>query len=811
MSRSGGFQKYFTARHPGLMLALLAGCGIVASGLPVGQVIGWQADDATLTAEKVRDSIDRGINFLKREQAANGTWRTSGYHRGGVTALVTLAMLNAGVPADDLTIKQSLQYLDSLDLDVSTIYTVSLMTMVYAQAGPETRRARIRQCVEHLTAGQYRGGGGVRGRGEHWEGGWTYRMRESRPSGSRPDGSNSQFALLALHEAALIGIEVEPVIWERARKYWSNLRDRNSGGYSYMRSRETGGPTGSMTCAAISSLIIIDENLPRPVQLKDGRIRCCGDEDRLIEVEGASEWLGKRFAITRNPSQDNSRTFARDFLYYMYGMERAARLSGQRFFGAHDWYREGAELLLRTQKTNGSWQGTSMHGESNPDVATPFALLFLSKGKRPVVIGKYRHSEGNDWDRHRKGVHYLTRQLEADWNTKLNWQTIEGRYASSDDLLETPVLYISGRDMLRMGDAQKAALREYVEYGGFIFAEANQGDGCGENVPFEQDFRDLMFELFPDSQLQLLDDNHPIFNAQYDIIPNPNRPLYGLQSSCRTSVIFCPRNLACFWKHNRPASLEQLPDGPKREVEYAIKLGANVVAYATGQEVRDKLDRPQRLSGNEMGLGPRTVLIPKLSHSGGSNDAPNAWYNIIRRAQFDLGERFRFDRLIIDPDIEQLREFPMVFMHGRSPFVWSVTQREALREFLTTRRGFLFADSICSANGFAESFRAEIKFILPEYNLQVIPANDPIWTGENGGYALAQVSMHGPAVGGGIQRYKSPPQLEGINIDGRWAVVFSPHDLSCAMENASPAQCPGYDKDDAARIGVNVILYGLKN
>ncbi len=444
-------------------------------------------------------------------------------------------------------------------------------------------------------------------------------------------------------------------------------------------------------------------------------------------------------------------------------------------------------------------------------MATSFALLFLSKGKRPVVIGKYRHSDGNDWDRHRKGVHYLTRQLESDWNSKLNWQTIDGRFASVDDLLETPVLYLSGRDALRLGDAQKAALREYVEFGGFIFAEANQGDGCGDNVPFEADFRNLMAELFPDSQLELLDESHPVYGAQYNLIPNPDRPLYGLQSSCRTSVIFCPRNLAGFWQYNQPASLGQLADGPKRDIQYCVQLGANVVAYATGQEVRDKLDRPQRLQGDSLELGPRTVLIPKLGHTGGSNDAPNAWQNIVRRAQFDLGERFRFDRLIIEPDIEQLQEYPMVFMHGRSPFAWSVTQREALREYLTRRRGFLFADSICSASGFADSFRAEIKFILPEYDLQVIPPGDPIWSDENGGYSLPQVSMHGPDPAGGIRRYKSPPQLEGIQIDGRWAVVFSPHDLSCAMENASPAQCPGYDSDDAARIGVNVILQALMN
>ena len=40
------------------------------------------------------------------------------------------------------------------------------------------------------------------------------------------------------------------------------------------------------------------------------------------------------------------------------GMERAGRLTGQRFFGDHDWYREGAEELVHTQdKLQGFWRG----------------------------------------------------------------------------------------------------------------------------------------------------------------------------------------------------------------------------------------------------------------------------------------------------------------------------------------------------------------------------------------------------------------------------------------------------------------------
>ncbi|MGK4277519.1 hypothetical protein, partial [Escherichia coli] len=69
----------------------------------------------------------------------------------------------------------------------------------------------------------------------------------------------------------------------------------------------------------------------------------------------------------------------------------------------HDWYREGCQVLVENQdKLNHSWVGTGA-GEGQPEIGTSFALLFLSKGRRPVVIAKLQHHAGvgvgtPDWD-----------------------------------------------------------------------------------------------------------------------------------------------------------------------------------------------------------------------------------------------------------------------------------------------------------------------------------------------------------------------------------------------------------------------------
>ena len=73
----------------------------------------------------------------------------------------------------------------------------------------------------------------------------------------------------------------------------------------------------------------------------------------------------------------------------MYSIERVGALTAERFVAGHDWYREGAEILLRRQLPNGAWP--SDVGEVNaigaPDVvSTSFALLFLRRATIPGVV-----------------------------------------------------------------------------------------------------------------------------------------------------------------------------------------------------------------------------------------------------------------------------------------------------------------------------------------------------------------------------------------------------------------------------------------
>ena len=245
-----------------------------------------------------------------------------------------------------------------------------------------------------------------------------------------------------------------------------------------------------------------------------------------------------------------------------------------------------------------------------------------------------------------------------------------------------------------------------------------------------------------------------------------------------------------------------------------MAVGINVLAYATNREVQDKLARP-RVSVRDPSLVPTrdTIVMPKLKHGGGDHDAPNAWANLVRLAAGQLQIRIRPEEPLATDD-PRLLDYPIVFMHGRRKFRFTSSQRKALATYIE-RGGFILADSICASSEFSKSFRNEMKMIFPDAKLEPLSGDHPLLTDEFRGYDLKTVMLRRPQASTADAPLKArltraAPQLEGLVIDDRLAVVFSPVDISCALENHASLDCESYEKTDAARIGINVILYALQ-
>ena len=738
---------------------------------------------AQITAEKANKAIDRGVTFLKNQYKINNNrWPEYAAVPGGIPALCTLALLQSGLPASDPTVQQSLEQLRAMD-NLQMVYARALVTMALCAAEPKRDRLQIQQHVQWLQQAQVK-------QGSH-QGGWSYNSGQSTS-----DPSNSQFALMGLHEAEQVGIEVDKATFQMALNYWLKRQDK-AGGWRYQPGI---GPSLSMTCAGISSLIIASGKLGNgDARIVNNRVDCCSEQAEEEQLQRGIDYLGKKLTIQNH-------------LYYLYALERVGRLTGRRFLGRNDWYRMGSEMLVKQQDPlDGHWRGNGVR-EDNKLVGTSLALLFLSKGRRPVVVAqmKYGADDSAAWNHHRHAVHNLTRHIESLWKRNLSWQTISIQSASLTDLLETPVLFISGYESLELNKEQKENLRDYVNQGGFIFAEA-----CCDNKAFDASFRKLMKELFPESPLQMLPPDHAIWFSQEKIDPRFVGTLEGVNACCRTSVVYSRIDLSCYWELNQRRQLADYPAAIREEVEQRTKVGGNVIAYATNRELKEKLDRPELAIRDKSYEQPArgTLVIPKLSHAGGSDDAPHALAHLLTlmRVQFEM--RAGTQRKLLSAT-DELYKYPILFIHGRRAFRFNAQERKALAQYLQ-RGGTIFGDSICASPEFTSSFRREMKAIFNKQSLVRIPPDHPLFSNEFGGYELPTVTLRDPQVRAendplNAKLTRVSPYLEGLTIGERIAVIFSPFDLSCALENQTSPECKGYIKVDAAKLGANVILFGLQ-
>jgi hypothetical protein len=528
-------------------------------------------------------------------------------------------------------------------------------------------------------------------------------------------------------------------------------------------------------------------------------------------VERGLIWLDQNFTVQSNPGHGIRQG---SLLYYLYGVERVGRMTARRFIGNHDWYREGADHLIRSQAPlSDYWVGPGP-GESNERIGTALVLLFLSKGRRPILVSKLKHGPEGDWNRHRSDLANLTTYVESKWKRDMTWQVIDPALASVDDLLQSPVLFLNGKLAPHFNDEQKRRLRDYVDRGGFIFAEA-----CCEGEAFDQGFQKLMKDVFPedDYQLRQLPPEHPIWRAEEQLTPDEAvkyaGSLWGIDIGCRTSVVLCTKDLSCYWELARSGRDQRFPPEVQQDIAAAETIGINVLAYATNRELKFKEElfesAASKLKVDQFDRG--KMYVAKLKHPGGCNAAPTALSNLMETAAQQLKIRVSNDvreTAITDPE---LFNYHLVFMHGRHSFRLTDRERKQLKAYLTSG-GMLFVDSICSSTDFTNAFRREMKEMFPDQALDRIPVNHGIFTSEFGGDDLSRVSRRQPQGGSGPIKSsvrEGEPFLEGIKLGDRYAVIFSRYDISCALESHESLECEGYIKKDAARIGLNILLYSL--
>lgn len=739
-----------------------------------------------VTDEEVRQAIAQAVARLKEGQKVDGHWepqttQASTKGAGGVTALAVFTLLQAGEPVNDPVVALGLRALERVP-DFET-YVVSMKLMAFAKAeqvaGKAIYKAEIQKAVKFLQNTQSAIG--------------TWGYEESDAAGGEAslakstDNSNTQMALLALYEAARAGYAVESRVWKKSEDYYVRTQEPD-GSWRYRHGLAGLPKTGSMTAAGLASLLAASSQLQTTGDCGCGESK----EPRYRTnqpIAQALAWLGKDFSVERNPGLPENAWHH----YYLYAVERVGILGGLKTIGGHDWFREGAEYLVRHQKPDGRFvRSEDRGGGLCREYEACFAILFLAKGHVPALVSKLRWSDkAGQWNWNYYDAENLTRWIGEKLNGRaLAWQAV-GFEDSLEVWLKAPILYIAGREAPTLSAAQLKRLRDYVEQGGTILADAN----CG-NQEFAEAMRKAARTLFPESPLEVLPEGHGVYTS-YEKLP-ATWPIEGVTFGCRTSFLLSAKDLGCAWElSSRPESVA------------GLKMGLNLAAYATARQ-----PLPERLAASGAGAAAVKMKMDRMAlyvgkvrhHDRDWNSRPQAMDRLLEELRTKSGLKVANHAVPVGLTDAELGRFPVLYMAGHYDPALTAEEKARLKDYLE-RGGFLFAEACCGMEGFDKGFRALAAEMFPDAPLERIALDSPLLNGQVG-YKIDKVRLSGDAPGA-----ESPtvePRLEGLKIGDRWAVIYSPLAIGPGLDGIATFHSRGYAADDARRLAMNIMLYALK-
>ncbi len=137
---------------------------------------------------------------------------------------------------------------------------------------------------------------------------------------------------------------------------------------------------------------------------------------------------------------------------------------------------------------------------------------------------------------------------------------------------------------------------------------------------------------------------------------------------------------------------------------------------------------------------------------------------------------------------------PLCIFTGEGNFSLKPSEVENLRRYLQNG-GFILASPGCSNEKWNDSFQKEIAIVLPGSQLKKIPADHEIFSTV---HKIKNLTVKGAAT-----------YLQGIFINGRLALVYSPEGLNNVKNAKGCCCCGGAEIAEALQVNINAVTYAL--
>ncbi|HWG45818.1 MAG TPA: DUF4159 domain-containing protein [Gemmataceae bacterium] len=203
------------------------------------------------------------------------------------------------------------------------------------------------------------------------------------------------------------------------------------------------------------------------------------------------------------------------------------------------------------------------------------------------------------------------------------------------------------------------------------------------------------------------------------------------------------------------------------------------------------------------------LMIAKLEYGTTQdwNTDPGDVDNLMRHVREAVGLWYGWKQLNIKELVTlhkagQQLKIPCLYISGHEAFEFAKDERAAMVQYLHDG-GTLLADACCGRTEFAGSLMAEVKRMFPDRAFDRLERDHPIFRAFH-----AYHTVHFRAYPMGVKSdTEGPPELLGMNLGCRSAVIFSPWDLSCGWDEHTHEHGKRLLPGDAIRLGTNLVSY----
>jgi len=761
-----------------------------------------------LKDEHVRAAIRAMVTELYDRQDVEHQWEpvySGDFERdqgGGWTALVALSLLYAGETYQDERLSKAIRYLE--EVEMKGTYAIAIRAHVWALLPPKFEPLLEKDKRWLLESFSDRAAG------------WYY-TRD--PDTTRKDHSIAQYGALGLWECAKRGSRVDT-------RYWRMLEDAfitrqlRDGGWNY---DGTGPSYGSMTAAGLTVLYITQDFLHahEAVKLERG-----GPSENEKAIDRGIEWFTQNFSAEHNPGR------AGDYYYYLYGVERVGLAGGIRYFGDHDWFREGAVELIRRlcdwdPETGEMAVYERTGGDGNAGeirtVDLSFALMFLSRGRVPGSINKLS-DPSFAWNNRPRDVANLTNYIRAKSEAGINWGVVSIN-APPEEWLTAPMLYLASNEApawmnltqqqatdLRaqhaaLLDAQAGGaevgnlatelgvsenltkLKTFIELGGTVFANAE-----GRSRAFVDAVERAGLMLFPHYEWRDVPADHPLYSIYQP--GNPDRAsLRALSNGVRELMILSPS-----------VDFSEFLQSNSTNAEEHFAMGMNVYLYASEMNRSHPRVATHVLDREEIRVAGVPISIVHASHGGSWNVEPRS---------LDVFSAWAWNERGIDL---QIRTAPLATIHAVSPattlvivngvdaVAFSDDEIAAICAFAEAGGTILF-ETVGGIGEFTASAEKQIRETLSNPVRALM--RHPVVTGENvpGTSSISRVEYR-PYAFTVFGARETAPRLRGMFFEGdEPRILFSREDVSHGLLNQPCWAIAGYASPFARDLLANILRY----